>query len=149
LDSDILCFLIHPWNDRGEHREDERRVPRADDLVVEAKVAPSDIDQVAVGAEAVVSIMAGNQRTTPVITGRLTRVSADLTHEQQQNSALPPQAYYTVRIALPADEVARLQGMHLVPGMPAEVYIQTHERTPLDYLLKPLQEQIVRTFRER
>ena len=65
------------------------------------------------------------------------------------NSALPPQAYYTVRIALPGAEVARLQGMDLVPGMPAEVYIQTNERTPLDYLLKPLQEQIARTFRER
>ena len=51
-------------------------VPRADDLVVEAKVSPSDIDQVAVGAETAVRVLAGNQRTTPVITGRLTRVSA-------------------------------------------------------------------------
>jgi HlyD family secretion protein len=76
-------------------------VPRADELVVEAKVAPGDIDQVAVGAEAVVRVMAGNQRTTPVITGRLTRVSADLTREQQQNSAQPAPAYYTVREARP------------------------------------------------
>jgi membrane fusion protein, type I secretion system len=124
-------------------------VPRADELVVEAKVAPPDIDQVAVGAKAVVRIMAGNQRTTPQITGVLTRVSADLAHEQQQNPAVPPQAYYTVRIALPAEEVARLEGLRLVPGMPAEAFIQTHERTPLQYLLKPLQEQIARTFRER
>src|SRR5262249_2478008 len=53
-------------------------VPRADELVVEAKVAPHDFDQVASGATAVVRIMAGNQRTTPVITGRVTRVSADI-----------------------------------------------------------------------
>jgi HlyD family secretion protein len=124
-------------------------VPRADELVVEAKVAPNDIDQVAVGAEAVVRVLAGNQRTTPVITGRLTRVSADLTREQQQNSTQPAQAYYTVRIVLPAEEVPRLRDIHLLPGMPVEVFIQTHERSPLQYLLKPLQEQIARTFRER
>ena len=84
-------------------------VPRADDLVVEAKVAPNDIDQVAVGAKAVVRIMAGNQRTTPEIAGTVIRVSADLAREQA-NGAQPAQAYYTVRIALPPEEVARLQG---------------------------------------
>ena len=50
---------------------------------------------------------------------------------------------------LPADELVRLHDIRLVPGMPAEVFIQTHERTPLQYLLKPLREQIARTFRER
>src|SRR5262249_9710132 len=80
-------------------------VPRADDLVVDAKVAPFDIDQVATGAIAAIRIMSGNQRTTPVITGRVVRVSADIEREQQKNSAEPAQAYYTVRIALPTDEV--------------------------------------------
>ncbi|MGZ8330031.1 MAG: HlyD family type I secretion periplasmic adaptor subunit, partial [Rhodoplanes sp.] len=124
-------------------------VPRADELVVEAKVAPSDIDQVAAGAKAIVRIMAGNQRTTPEINGVLNRVSADLTRDPQQNAMQPPQAYYTVHITLPPEEVVRLQTIRLVPGMPVEVFIQTHERTPLEYLLKPLQEQIARTFRER
>ena len=124
-------------------------VPRADALVVEAKVAPRDIDQIAPGMRAVVRIMAGNQRTTPEIIGNLTRISADLTHEQKPNPGQPPESYYTVRIALPIDQVARLKDIHLVPGMPAEVFIQTHERTPLEYLLKPLREQIARTFRER
>ena len=123
-------------------------VPRADELVVEAKVAPHDIDQVAWGGKAIVRIMAGNQRTTPEITGLLTRVSADLTREQQ-TSTQPAQAYYTVRVALPASELARLKDIRLVPGMPADVFIQTHERSPLEYLLKPLREQIARTFRER
>jgi HlyD family secretion protein len=124
-------------------------VPRADELVVDAKVAPFDIDQVGTGAVASVRIMSGNQRTTPIIVGRVVRVSADIEREEQKNSAEPKQAYYTVRIALPADEVARLTDIHLVPGMPAEVFIQTHERTPMQYLLKPLREQIARTFRER
>ena len=87
--------------------------------------------------------MAGNQRTQPEIKGVLTRVSADLAHEpQQQNSAQPPLAYYTVRVALPLAEVARLKEIRLLPGMPAEAFIQTHDHTPLQYLLKPLQEQI-------
>ena len=123
-------------------------VPRADELVAEAKVAPNDIDQVAVGAKAVVRIMAGNQRTTPEVAGSVIRVSADLAHEQA-NGAQPAQAYYTVRIALPPEEVARLKDLRLVPGMPAEVFIQTYARTPLEYLLKPLHDQIARTFRER
>jgi HlyD family secretion protein len=76
------------------------------------------------------------------------RVSADLTQEQQ-NAAQPPPAYYAVRIALPTEEVARLKDIKLVPGMPAEIFIQTHERSPLQYLLKPLQEQVARAFRER
>jgi HlyD family secretion protein len=59
--------------------------------------------------------------------------------------AVPP---YSVRVALPG-EVVRLKDLRLVPGMPAEVFIRTHERTPLQYLLKPLREQIARTFRER
>jgi HlyD family secretion protein len=124
-------------------------VPRADELVVEAKIAPSDIDQVASGTTASVRIVAGNQRTTPIILGVVTRVSADIAREQQQNTAQPAQPYYIARIALPTEEVARLEDIHLVPGMPAEVFIQTHERTPLQYLLKPLHEQIARTFRER
>ena len=127
-------------------------VPRADELVVEAKVAPNDIDQIATGSTAIVKVMAGNQRITPEIIGVITRVSADLAREQQpqqQNPAQPPPTYYTVRITLPAAEVARLKDIRLVPGMPVEAFIQTHERSPLQYLLKPLRDQIARTFRER
>ncbi len=119
-------------------------VPRSDELVVEAKVAPQDIDQLVLGAKTTVRIMAGNQRTTPDIAGVLTRISPDLTREQQTN-----QAYYVVRASLDAEQVRRLVDLTLVPGMPAEAFIQTHERTPLQYLLKPLGEQLARTFRER
>jgi HlyD family secretion protein len=126
-------------------------VPRADALVVEAKVAPQDIDQIAVGAVGVVRVMAGDQRTMPDLTGILTRVSADLTHDLQngQSGQQANQAYYSVRVSLPEEEVRRLGNLKLVPGMPAEVFIQTYARTPLQYLLKPLREQIARTFRER
>jgi HlyD family secretion protein len=119
-------------------------VPNADELVVEAKVAPQDIDQVTAGAKVIIKIMAGNQRTTPDLIGTLIQVSPDLTREQQTN-----QAYYVVRASLPQSEIKRLSDIKLIPGMPAEAFIQTHERTPLQYLLKPLHDQIARTFRER
>ena len=124
-------------------------VPRKDALVVEAKVAPQDIDQISVGARVNVRVMAGNQRTMPNLVGTLTRVSADLTREQPQAGQQSGQAYYVVRVSLPDEEVRRLEGLRLVPGMPAEAFIQTYSRTALQYLLKPLNEQIARTFRER
>ena len=119
-------------------------VPRSDHLVVEAKVAPQDIDQVAVGAKVTLRILAGNQRTMPDLSGTLTRVSADLTREQQTNLS-----YYLVRATLDEGQSSVLGDLTLVPGMPADTYIRTELRTPLQYLLKPLQEQMARTFRER
>ena len=71
--------------------------------------------KLAMGAKAIVRVMAGNQRTTPEIAGKVIRVSPDLAHEQP-NGSQPAQAYYTVRISLPPDEVARLKDLRLVPG---------------------------------
>ncbi len=69
--------------------------------------------------------------------------------EQQAQSQQPPPTYYTVRVTLPPEEVSRLKDIRLVPGMPAEVFIQTYDRTPMQYVLKPLTDQIARTFGER
>ncbi|MCW5733125.1 MAG: HlyD family type I secretion periplasmic adaptor subunit [Enhydrobacter sp.] len=123
-------------------------VPDGDNLVVEAKVAPQDIDQIEAGAAAHVRIMAGNQRTAPDLNATVTLVSADLTHDPP-SGAQPGAAYYLIRLSLPPAEIRKLDGLKLVPGMPAEVYVQTYARTPLEYLLKPLHDQIARTFRER
>ena len=102
----------------------------------------------ATGAHATVRIMAGNQRTMSDLKGTLTRVSADLTRETQGGSQQGP-SYYLIRIVLPPEETRRLGDFHLLPGMPAEAFVQTQERTPLQYLLKPLREQMARAFRER
>ena len=123
-------------------------VPHGDDLIVEAKVAPQDIDQIGLGAAARVRIMAGNQPTMPELNGILTHVSADLTREQV-NGAAPAPAYYLVRASLSEAELGRLGAFRLLPGMPAEVFIQTQTRTPLQYLIKPLLDQIARSLRER
>jgi len=124
--------------------------PRADALIVEVKVAPQDIDQVALGASVRVRIGAGNRRTTPDLEGRVTVVSPDLTHDPVETPTVAQvQQYYMVRVALSEADINSIGDLQLMPGMPAEVYIRTQDRTPLDYLLKPLHEQIARTFRER
>ena len=102
------------------------------------------VDQLVIGSKVTVRIMAGNQRTMPDVAGVLTRISADLTRDSQTN-----QVYYVVRVSLDEEQVRGLHDLTLVPGMPAEAFIQTQERTPLQYLLGPLSQQIARTFRER
>ena len=124
-------------------------VPLADKLIVEARIPPQDIDQVALGSTTTVRIMAGNQRTMTDLFGEVTLVGADLTKDKDQANQPNNQPYYLVRVSLPEQEVARLKELKPVPGMPAEIFIRTRERTPLQYLLKPLNEQVSRAFRER
>ena len=97
-----------------------------------------------------VRIGAGNRRTTPDLEGKVTVVSPDLTHDTEATpKGMQTQQYYTARVTLSEADLNSTGDLRLVPGMPAEVYIRTQDRTPLDYLLKPLHEQIARTFRER
>lgn len=119
-------------------------VPEADNLIVEAKVNPHDIDQVQVGQTAVLRFSAFNLRTTPEINGTVMRVSADTTTDQRTG-----QSYYTTRIAMTKKEIARLGDVKLIPGMPVEAFVQTGERSVMSYLMKPLQDQFMRAFREK
>jgi HlyD family secretion protein len=119
-------------------------VPQADDLQVEAKVNPIDIDKLQVGQKTVLRLSAFNQRTTPELIGNVTRVSPDVTTDQRTG-----QSYYTIRVSMPPEEVARLGEVKLIPGMPVEAFVQTGDRTMLSYLMKPLHDQLMRAFRER
>jgi HlyD family secretion protein len=119
-------------------------VPDADKLQVEAKVNPQDIDQLQVGQLAVLRFSAFNSRTTPEIDGKVTRVSADTSTDQRTG-----QSYYTIRIALPPENVALLGDVRLLPGMPVEAFVQTGDRTVISYLMKPLRDQFMRAFREK
>jgi HlyD family secretion protein len=123
-------------------------VPRNDELIIEGKIDPRDIDQVQVGADALVRVMAGEQRANPDLNGKVTLVSADLTRDRPA-AGTPERAYYTVRVSLAKEEVARLGELKLLPGMQAEIFVQTYPRTPLQYLIKPLKDQMARAFRER
>jgi HlyD family secretion protein len=119
-------------------------VPDTDNLLVEAKVSPHDIDQIQIGQSAVLRFSAFNLRTTPEINGTITRVSADTTTDQRTG-----QSYYTTRIAMTKSEIARLGDVKLIPGMPVEAFVQTGERSVMSYLTKPLQDQFMRAFREK
>lgn len=119
-------------------------VPDADKLQVEAKVNPRDIDHVRIGQPAVLRFSAFNARTTPELNGTITRISADTTADQRTG-----QNYYTIRVSLPRRAAADLGGVKLLPGMPVEAFVQTGERTVISYLMKPLQDQFMRAFREK
>jgi HlyD family secretion protein len=119
-------------------------VPQADDLQVEAKVNPQDIDKLQIGQKTLLRLSAFNQRTTPELNGVVSRVSPDVTTDQRTG-----QSYYTIRVSMPPEEVARLGEAKLIPGMPVEAFVQTGDRTMLSYLIKPLKDQLMRAFREK
>jgi HlyD family secretion protein len=118
-------------------------VPESDELQIEAKLPPQDIDHVHSGQATYVRFSAFNQRTTPQLEGVVSYVSADLSHDRQVN---PNTAYYTVRVTLPPSERRRLGSLQLVSGMPVEVFLQTGSRTMMSYLLKPITDQFKRMF---
>jgi membrane fusion protein, type I secretion system len=118
-------------------------VPDSDELQVEAHVPPKDIDHVHMGQEAFVRFSAFNQRTTPQLTGQVSFVSPDTTTDQHTNTT-----FYTMRIVLSEDERHRLGNVQLMPGMQAEVFVQTGKRTMMSYLMKPITDQLRRAFVE-
>lgn len=118
-------------------------VPRTDDLVVEARVAPINIDEVAIGQEADVMFSGLSLRETPKLQGRVVKVSADRSTDEATQ-----QDYFEVEIALGEDQIARLGDIRLVPGMPAQVFIRTRDRTVMSYLLEPLMEAANIAFTE-
>jgi membrane fusion protein, epimerase transport system len=115
-------------------------VPKDDKMIVEAHVRPEEIDKVHKGLPAEVRFTAFNARATPVFPGRVSRVSADRFTDPHSGAA-----FYVTQIEMDPTQVAALT---LQPGMPAEVYILTGERTALDYILKPIKDQMHRGMLE-
>lgn len=118
-------------------------VPTGDRLQAEVRIAAQDIDQLTPGQRVNLRFSAFNQRTTPEIAGTLARVGADLTHEPQTG-----RSFYVARVSIDAGELAKLGSLRLVPGMPVEAFVTTGDRTALSYLVKPLQDQVERAFKE-
>ncbi|MBK5012083.1 HlyD family type I secretion periplasmic adaptor subunit [Pseudomonas sp. S60] len=107
-------------------------VPAQSELVVEAKVATRDIDRLELGKTADIRFTAFNQATTPVIEGKLVRISADSLTEERSGDT-----YYLVRVQVTEDGMKKLGSRKLHPGMPADVLINAGDRTMLQYLLRP------------
>lgn len=115
-------------------------------LVIEAQVKQTEIDRVHIGQPASVRLIALNQRTTPVLEGKVFYVSADALPREGETDG---KDFYLARISLPPSELARARGFTPTPGMPAEILIQTAERTFFSYLTKPVLDSMSRAFSEQ
>lgn len=119
-------------------------VPTEERLLIDARVAPSDIDVIAPGLKATVHLTAYSSRSLPRIEGTVRSVSADRLTDPNTG-----QAYFLARVEVSREELATLdEGISLMPGMPAEVLIVTGERTALAYLLEPFRAAFRRGLRE-
>lgn len=127
-------------------------LPVNDALLLEARVAPNDISHVSSGQDALVRLSALNQRLTPMIKGKVIYLSADAVAEQSVQYKDQKQAgrdSFVVRVALDeADVRAKVTSFRPSPGMPAEVFIKTGERTFFEYMMRPVLDSFSRAFRE-
>lgn len=118
-------------------------VPSVSELIVEAQVAPQDINRIAIGKLADIRFSAFNSATTPVIEGSVTNISADrLTNEKTG------QPYYLTRVSVTEAGLKKLADRKLLAGMPADVLINTGERTMLQYLMQPAHNAISQSMIE-
>lgn len=118
-------------------------IPEGERLIIDAQLAPQDIDKVRKGGPAYVRFTAFSSRTTPSLAGTVLSVSPAQIVDQQGRS------YFTAQVVLAEGEIGKLPAGHaLVPGMPAEVFIETNSRSILSYFVKPLTDLMARTFRE-
>lgn len=130
-------------------------LPIGDERIIEAHVNPKDISHVSVGQEALVRLSALNQRITPMVGAIVIYVSADALAEQVQGKAETRpdgdtrREFYVVRVRLDQDDILRRMPEFIpTPGMPADVYIKTGERTFFEYIMKPVLDSFSRAFRE-
>jgi epimerase transport system membrane fusion protein len=118
-------------------------VPQGEELIIDARVSPMDIDRVHVGLVAEVRFSAFKQALTPKMMGKLTILSADKLTDERTGAP-----YYSAKIELTPDSYVKLGNMELLPGMPADVLINTGERTVFEYLMQPITNAFARAFIE-
>jgi HlyD family secretion protein len=118
-------------------------VPMGESRTIEVHVTPTDIDHVAADQAVLLRFPAFNQRTTPEITGTISRIAAEVSHDTESGAT-----YYTARVEVADAELAKLKDLKLIAGMPVEAFIQTGTRSALSFLTKPVTDQIARAFKE-
>ncbi len=119
-------------------------VPQNDQLIIEAKIRPQDIDNIAVNMKAKVSLTAYKEKKVPRINGVLVNVSPDITIDQQTK-----ESYFLARVKIDDKDIKKLKNkVELYPGMPAQVFIINGSRSFLSYLFTPISESAYKAFRE-
>lgn len=121
-------------------------LPSEQPLIIEVQVPRVDIDSVRKGQSATIRLSALNRRTTPILYGEVIYVSADSVTDHSDGV---PQEVYIARISMPVSEMQRVPDFTPTPGMPAEIMIQTAERTFAQYIVKPIKDSLGRAFREQ
>lgn len=120
-------------------------VPQDRPLVIATKVQPTDIDQINLGQDVTLRFSAFDQRRSPELLGTVTLVSADIFIDDATQFS-----YYQAEVQLNEGEAEKLpEDMVLIPGMPVEAFVRTADRSPMDYLLKPLADYFAKAFREQ
>lgn len=119
-------------------------VPENDQLVIQCRVTPDDRERVSVGQSAQVRLTGLSRRSTPVLLGEVVTISGDRLTDRQSG-----EPYYDARVIIPEEQLALIEdSAELVPGMPADVMIETGERSALGYILSPLTDSLDRAFKE-
>ena len=119
-------------------------VPQDRPLVIVVQVSPSNIDEISVGQEVNLRFSSLDQRTTPELKGEVMLISADALNDETTGAS-----YFRAEITLSPGEVERLpQNTQLLPGMPVDAFIKTGDRSPLTYLLRPVTDYFVKSWRE-
>ncbi|WP_272007875.1 HlyD family type I secretion periplasmic adaptor subunit [Roseovarius sp. ZX-A-9] len=121
-------------------------LPADQPLIVEVQIARMDIDNVKRGQSATVRLTALNQRTTPILDGKVIYVSADAVTDQNNGTT---RDVYVTRVSLSPEQLRRVGDFTPTPGMPAQIMIQTKTRTFAEYLAKPVVDSMSRAFREQ
>lgn len=119
-------------------------VPAGDKLIIEARISPNDVDDVAVGQNATIRFASFRRRSNYVISGILVNVSADRVTDSRSGMA-----YFSARIEVPKDQLALLGDEKVMPGMPVDVLVKTGRRTALDYVFAPIEESLAKAFKEK
>ncbi len=114
-------------------------VPNSDELIIETRVDPKDVDLVSQGQDAKVRLTALNSRTVAPLDGKVLTISADKLTTQDDEQ------YYLARIEI---DPSTMEDYKVTPGMNAEVLILSEPRTPMDYLIRPITDSFERAFRE-
>ena len=120
-------------------------LPKDEPLIIETQILRADIDSVLTNQSATVRLTSLNQRTTPILHGEVFYISADAVSDTSTGQL---KEVYIARVSLTPDEIRRVPGFTPTPGMPAEIMIQTEERTFAQYIAKPIKDSMIRAFRE-
>ena len=124
-------------------------LPTESDLVIEAKVRPSDMANLRVGLPAKIKLDAYDSSIFGSMNGIITYVSADALKEESRTGATN---YYRVKLSINEQEVKRSNragDIEVRPGMTATIDIQTGQRSVLSYLFKPLTKTFTGALGER